>query len=100
LPAYQLSKLARIDLINIADYKLDHWGEEQTYRYLDGLDACFDRLARTPQIGRSCSRLRSGYRRMEHEKHVILYRVDRERIFISRILHRGMLPSEHLIEDE
>jgi toxin ParE1/3/4 len=100
LPAYQLSKLARIDLINIADYTLDNWGEEQTYRYLDSLDACFRRLARTPQMGRSCSRLRSGYRRMEHGRYVILYRVDRDGVFVSRILHQGMLPSEHVIEDE
>jgi toxin ParE1/3/4 len=100
LPAYQLSKLARIDLINIADYTVDTWGEEQAYRYLDSLEACFIRLVKAPRIGRSCNRIRPGYRRIEHERHVILYRVDRDGIFISRILHQGMLPSEHAIEDE
>jgi toxin ParE1/3/4 len=100
LPAYQLSKLARTDLIDIADYTVDTWGEEQAYRYLDGLEACFDRLAQTPKIGRPCNRIRLGYRRIEHGRHVVFYRADRDSIFIGRILHQGMLPSGHLIEDE
>jgi toxin ParE1/3/4 len=100
LPAYRLSKLARLDLIDIADYTVDTWGVEQALRYLDSLDACFDRLAKTPQIGRRCDRIRAGYRRMEHERHVILYRADGDGIFIGRVLHQGMLPGRHLIEDE
>jgi len=100
LPAYQLSRLARLDLIDIADYTLDTWGVDQTLRYLDGLEACFNRLAETPRIGRQCDRIRPGYRRFEHERHVILYRPDTHGIFIGRILHQAMLPSKHLIEDE
>jgi toxin ParE1/3/4 len=100
LPTYQLSKLARIDLINSADYTQDNWGEEQAYRYLDGLEACFNRLVQAPQIGRPCNRIRPGYHRIEHGRHVILYRVERDGVFISRILQQGMLPSRHLIEDE
>jgi toxin ParE1/3/4 len=100
LPAYQLSKLARLDMIDIADYTLDTSGMDQTLRYIDCLEACFNRLAKTPQIGRRCDRIRPGYRRVEHEKHVILYRVDTGGILIGRVLHQGMLPGEHLIEDE
>ncbi len=100
MPAYQLSKLARIDLIDIADYTLDTWGLEQTQRYLDSLEAFFNRLVKAPKMGRSCNRIRPGYRGIEHEKHVILYRADGNGIFISRILHQRMLPSLHSIEDE
>jgi len=98
--AYHLSKLARLDLMNIADYTVDTWGEAQALRYLDSLEACFQRLVKAPEIGRTCNRIRPGYRRIEHERHVILYRVDRDGVFISRILHQRMLPSEHWIEDE
>lgn len=97
---HRLSKLARLDLVDITDYTLDTWGVEQTIRYLDGLEACFNRLAETPKIGRRCDRIRPGYRRFEYEKHVILYRADTDGIFVGRVLHQGMLPSEHLIEDE
>jgi toxin ParE1/3/4 len=100
LPTYRLSRLARLDLIEIADYTVDTWGLEQADRYVDGLVGCFERLARTPGIGRPCDRIRPGYRRVEHEMHVVIYRADRDSVFISRILHQRMLPSRHLIEDE
>jgi toxin ParE1/3/4 len=98
--AHRLSKLARLDLVDVADYTLDTWGMEQTLRYLDGLEACFNRIAETPRIGRRCDRIKPGYRRLEHERHVIIYRPEPAGIFISRVLHQGMLPSEHLFEDE
>jgi toxin ParE1/3/4 len=100
LPAYRLSRLARLDLIEIADYTVDTWGLKQAGRYVDGLWGCFERLARTPGIGRPCDRIRPGYRRMEHEMHVVIYKADPDGVFISRILHRRMLPSRHWIEDE
>jgi toxin ParE1/3/4 len=100
LPAYRLSKLARLDLIDIADYTVDTWSPEQAQRYLDSLEAYFNRLVRAPRIGRPCNRIRPGYRRIEHEKHVILYRADHDGVFISRVLHQRMLPSLHLIDDE
>jgi len=100
LPAYRLSKLARLDLIDIADYTVGTWGQEQAHRYLDSLETCFNRPAKAPHFGRSCNRIRPGYRRIEHGKHVILYRADRDGIFISRVLHQRMLPSEHWIDDE
>jgi toxin ParE1/3/4 len=100
LPEYRLSRLARLDLIEIADYTVDTWGLKQADRYVNGLAACFERLARTPGIGRPCDRIRLGYRRMEHEMHVVIYRADQDGVFISRILHQRMLPSRHWIEDE
>jgi len=99
LPEYRLSRTARADLTEIADYTADTWGLAQANRYLDGLDECLRQLARTPGIGRSCDRIRRGYRRMEYEKHVIIYRADEGSIFISRILHQRMLPSKHMIGD-
>jgi toxin ParE1/3/4 len=100
LSVYRLSRLARLDLIEIADYTVDTWGLKQASRYMDGLWGCFEHLARTPGIGRPCDRIRPGYRRIEHKMHVVIYRVDQEGVFISRILHGRMLPSRHWIEEE
>ncbi len=99
MPEYRLSQLVRLDLLAIADYTVDTWGPEQANRYLDSLEACFRQLARTPEMGRLCTRVRPGYRRMEHEKHVIFYRAKKKGVFIGRILHQRMLPGRHLIED-
>jgi toxin ParE1/3/4 len=99
LAAYALSRLARTDLFQIVDYALNAWGAEQAERYLDGLRDCLDQLSSSPGMGRPCERLRAGYRRFEHGKHVIFYRLDGQSIFISRILHERMLPDRRLIED-
>jgi toxin ParE1/3/4 len=99
LSGYQLSRLARLDLIEIADYTMDMWGVGQAERYLDGLDACFKRLVKTPKMGRACDQIRGGYRRTEQGKHVVIYRASAEGIFISRILYQGMLPERQLFEE-
>lgn len=95
MPEYQLSKLARLDLIEIADYTVDIWGQQQASRYLDGIFACFARIAQSPEMGRTCDRIRPA----EYEKHVVIYRVEASGIFISRVLHQRMLPRRQMIED-
>ena len=75
------------------------WGVVQAERYLDGLDDCFERLVKTPQMGRVCDQIRVGYRRIEQGKHVVIYRANADGIFISRILHQGMLPERQLFEE-
>ena len=86
------------DLSGIIEYTLKRWGVEQTRRYRNLLYQGFDLLAKSPGIGHPCDKIRKGYRRMEHGKHVVIYRVDSETIFISRILHQDMLPRKHVIE--
>jgi len=96
---YSFSRLARLDLIEIAEYILDRWGLRQAERYLGSLEECFKLLVQTPQMGRPCDQIRPGYRRIEREKHVVIYRIDQESIFICRILHHRMLPEGQRFED-
>ncbi len=37
---FRLSRLAEADLMDIGTYSLNKWGEDQTIRYLDALEAC------------------------------------------------------------
>ncbi len=73
---FRLSRLAEADLMDIGAYSLNKWGEEQTIRYIDALEACCRQLADKPQLGRACDQIRPGLRRMEHGKHVIFYRIE------------------------
>ncbi len=100
MPAYRLSQRARLDLFEIADYTLDSWGIEQANRYVSSLYECFALLSDSPRIGRPCEKVRAGYRRIEHEKHVIFYRIEEDGILISRVLHQRMLPSRHALDGE
>jgi len=89
---YRLSRLAEADLMDIGTYSLNKWGEDQTIRYIDALEACCRLLADNPQLGRACDQIRPGLRRMEHGRHVIFYRIERRGISVSRILYQRMLP--------
>ena len=100
MPGYRLSRLARLDLIEIGDYTLDHWGANQAIHYLESLERCFDLVGANPEIGRNCDRLRKGYCRIEHEKHVVFYRNDHAGILIVRILHQRALPENRAMEEQ
>jgi toxin ParE1/3/4 len=97
---FRLSRLADADLMNIGTYTLRTWGEAQTIRYIDELEACCQRLADDPASGRPCDHVRPGLRRMEQGKHVVFCRRQRGGILVSRILHERMLPERRAIDDE
>ncbi len=97
---YRLSVLAELDLVDIVDYTNDMWGGKQAEVYLDNLVECFVRIAKTPDLGRSCGSVHPGFRRVEQGKHVIFYKPDGDGVFISRVLHQSMLPARHELMDE
>jgi toxin ParE1/3/4 len=100
VPDFRLSCRAEVDLMEIARYTLQRWGEDQTIRYLDGLEACCQQLAGNPELGRQCDDIRPGLRRMEHGRHVVFYRPEAGGILVSRILHQRMLSERHGLEEE
>ena len=98
MAACRFSRRAEADLLSIGAYTLRTWGEDQTIRYLDDLDACCRMLADNPALGRACDEVRPGLRRMERGLHVVFYRENAEGILVSRILHL-MLTDRHAIDD-
>lgn len=91
MPRFTLTKKAKADLKEIARYTQDQWGCDQRDKYLAMLDGCFHQLAANPLIGKDCSEIRSGYRKMKAGSHVIFYRqTSADMIEIVRILHGSM----------
>ncbi len=86
--------------MDIGAYTLRTWGEDQAIRYLDGLEACCQRLADNPESGRACESVRPGLRRMEQGKHVVFFRREPGGILVSRILHERMLPERHSLDED
>jgi toxin ParE1/3/4 len=86
-----LTKKALTDLIEIGCYTQKRWGKDQRNTYLAMLDSCFQQLAAAPHMGRDCSYIRSGYRKMNSGSHVIFYRqIQINEIEIVRVLHKRM----------
>jgi toxin ParE1/3/4 len=96
----RFSRLAESDLLSIGSYTLRTWGEAQTLRYIDALEACCQQLADNPASGRACDDIRPGLYRREQGKHVIFFRREPGGILVSRILHERMLPVRHGFSDE
>ena len=97
---YRLSRMAETDLLGIATYTLNTWGQDQTITYINGLEACCRQLADRPELGRACDQVRPGLRRMEFGRHVLFYRVEADGIVVSRSLHQRMLPERQSIDEE
>jgi len=93
--AFTRSIRARADLLDIAEYTLQTWGERQVNAYLGDLETCCRRLAENPGLGRQCVEIRPDLRRFEHREHVVFYIARAEGPYIVRILHRSMLPHRH-----
>jgi len=96
----RFSRRARSDLLGIAAYTLQTWGQEQAISYIDDLEGFCQMLANNPALGRECGHIRPGLRRMERGRHVVFYRQETGGILVSRLLHQRMLPETHAIDDE
>lgn len=101
MPSFTITARALVDLLEIGQYTQEHWGREQRNSYLTMLDGCFQKLAADPLMGKDCSEILEGYRKMSAGSHVIFYRQKRSgKIEIVRILYGRMdietRLSEHL----
>lgn len=83
------TKAAREDLINIARYTQDMWGNEQLQTYLLELETRISTLTDKPQTaGQDASYLVPGLRRLTHHDHYgIFYRINGLDVEIMRVLH-------------
>lgn len=100
MDSYRLSRMAETDLLGIATYTLNTWGQDQTISYMNGLEACCRQIADKPELGRACDQVRPGLRRMEFGRHLLFYRKEEGGIIVSRILHQRMLPEGKSLDDE
>lgn len=91
MPGFTLTNQALADLKDIARYTQKKWGREQRNHYLTMLDDCFHQLAANPLVGKDCSDIRSGYRKLKAGSHVIFYRqTHSDMVEIVRVLHGRM----------
>jgi len=99
VPEYRLSRLALSDLRSIGETSVRNWSPGQAETYLTDIGRILTLLSANPMLGRSCEKIRKGYRRMEHGRHVIFYLVRDDGIDVIRILHDRILPKRHFGEE-
>lgn len=84
-----LSLLAQNDLLAISEYTIQQWGERQADKYLTQLQNGLSKIHGNPNIGRIRTDISDRHRSILVEKHIIIYLIQDNDVFISRILHQS-----------
>lgn len=98
MPGYYLTPDAQSDLIDIRRYTLQQWGAVQSQKYLSALRRTIRLLAVTPSLGMGRSEVGSNVLSFPHASHVIYYVVHEQQVVIFAVLHKRMVPINHLVE--
>lgn len=100
MSGYRLSRRADADLIDIAAYTFDTWGDAKAIAYVDQLEAACARVAENPGLARRCDHIRPGYSRLEEGRHVLFLKHDPDGVLIVRILHASMDPTLNIDDSD
>jgi toxin ParE1/3/4 len=91
-----LSRQADGDLLDIFEYSIRTWGEDQALQYKTQLEEGLSKLATSPALfGRTRADLPPGYYSYVVQSHVVIFRYTVTTLEIARILHKRMDPSQH-----
>jgi len=82
-----LSVESKRDLDAIFDYTEEKYDLDQAISYLNGFHEIFKRLGNNPDLGRNRNEIREGLRSITKDRHLVFYRVLKDRVRVVRILH-------------
>lgn len=86
----KLSSLAESDIEDIVQYTYIHYGPEQVDKYIDALMQAMKLIAENSCIGHVREDLPDNYRAFSAERHIIVYKLKNQIVYVSRILHESM----------
>ena len=87
---YEISNLAQRDLEDIWLYTFEHWSLSQADKYYKLIIKEIDKICRDPEIGFLIDYVKLGHRTIPIKSHIIVYKIQGNKIWIDRILHKNM----------
>lgn len=81
---------AQADIDEIWDYTYEHWGLKQADFYTNKIREISSLLEDNPRLGLLRDDVNRAYRSLQIKNHSIFYRIDNDRVIITRILHQNM----------
>lgn len=87
---FRISKLAKRDLEKIWNFTANEWSPTQANKYYNSLIRGIKSICKNPGIGRSIQEVKKEHRILPIKSHLIVYKFDRNIVFVDRILHRRM----------
>ncbi len=97
---FHLTPDAKSDLIKIRHFTIKQWGSTQSKKYLSALHKTICLLANTPSLGKPRSEIGVGVLSFPHVSHVIYYMLNKKQLVVFGVLHKSMIPLNHLPERE
>jgi toxin ParE1/3/4 len=95
---YELSKLGLKDISSIWNFTAKRWSVNQANKYYKQLLKEIDKICKNPKIGKSIAEVKENHRSRSFKSHLVISKIDEEKIFIDRILHQKMDIDNELIE--
>lgn len=96
MPDYRLTPDAQSDLIEIHRYTLKQWGSSQSQKYVSELRQTIRLLAETPTLGKQRPDVASGVFSFPYVSHIIYYVIHAHQLIVFGVLHKRMVPFNHL----
>lgn len=97
---YRLTADAQSDLINIRNYTLERWGRQQSQKYLTEIRQTIRLLSETPAIGKQRPDVALDIFSFQYVSHVIYFTLRERQLIVFGVLHKSMVPGNHLGERE
>lgn len=93
---YRLTPDAKSDLIEIRRFTIKQWDVAQSRKYLSELRQTIRLLAETPSLGRSRPDVGTDVLSFPQASHVIYYVSHGQQLVVFGVLHKRMVPLNHL----
>ncbi|MBT5466722.1 MAG: type II toxin-antitoxin system RelE/ParE family toxin [Candidatus Marinimicrobia bacterium] len=97
---FRLTPDAQSDLIEIRRFTVQQWGLVQSQKYLSELRKTISLLAESPSLGKFRTEVGSNVLSFPHVSHVIYYVMHEQQLVVFGVLHKRMVPLNHLVERE
>jgi len=86
----ELSEESVSDLVDIQNYTFTNYGDNQMKKYGDILDKALNGILTFPNSGHSRPDIPENYQVVPAGEHLIIYRVEKMKIYVVRVLHASM----------
>jgi len=96
MPGFRLTPDAQTDLIEIRRFTIRQWSNAQSQKYLSGLQQSIRLLAETPSLSKSRRDVGPNVLSFPCSSHVIYYVVYEQQFVVFGVLHKRMVPFNHL----
>ncbi|MCF6209627.1 MAG: type II toxin-antitoxin system RelE/ParE family toxin [Gammaproteobacteria bacterium] len=93
---FRLTPDVKSDLIEIRRFTIKQWDVAQSQKYLSALRQTIRLLAETPTLGRSRPDLGTDVLGFPQASHVIYYVLHEQQLVVFGVLHKLMVPLDHL----